>query len=470
MLAVISTGAFMASLDASKVPVALPTMGPVLHLTYAAALWVQTAYLLAMAVLLLPLAKLADERGRFRFYLGGMAVFTAGSLLAALSTGTATLILGRVVQGAGGALLTATAAAILAAAFPARERGRALGVGMMATYAGFSAGPPLGGLLVDSLGWRWIFLVNLPIGAAVFVWGWRVRPPEPPPPSPRRSFDIAGTLWLGATLVCLLVPLIYSADRGWRSPWPWLLLGAAILGALGLLSAERRAANPVLDLRLLTGNRLFALSSLAAFLANCSLYAASVLTAMQLQLVHRCSAHLVGWILLGQPVMQAVLSPIFGHLSDRVGTRGLSTAGMLAVAGAMGWLALAADSAHLASTMGAMGLIGAGMSAFGAPNMNTIMGSVERHQLGTASAFQGAMRVLGQALSLAILGGIAAWRLSAESWRLLLRGGSTSAVAEFAWGYRAAMFAGAVLAVAGAWASLARGRAAPPRARLHTVR
>ena len=172
LLALTSIGAFMAPLDGSIVAVALPSMGKDLHLTFTAAIWVQAAYLLTTAVLLIPVGRLADEYGRVRFYLLGIAVFTLGSLLAALSMNGAWLIGSRIVQGAGSALMFATAAAIVTAVFPPKERGRALGINVMAVYLGLSLGPPLGGLLVDTLGWRSIFLITCPSGWSRSCGAW----------------------------------------------------------------------------------------------------------------------------------------------------------------------------------------------------------------------------------------------------------------------------------------------------------
>lgn len=459
VLVLVATGALVVPMDASIVSVALPVLGPRLHLTYSMSLWIQMAYLLSMATLLLPLAKLADERGRFRFYLGGMAVFTLGSLAAAASQDGITLILSRVIQGAGGAAISSTAAALLTATFPPRQRGWALGVGMMAAYAGFTLGPPLGGWLVDALGWRWIFLVNLPIGAAVLAWGSWIPGEEPAPEESSAGFDGAGAVWLGMTLICWLVPLTFSTDWGWHALRPWCLLGMAVVAGLGFCATELRARNPLFDIRALRGNRTFLLSNLAALLANCAFYATSVLTAMVLQLVHHMPAHAVGGLLLCQPLIQALLSPLFGHLGDRIGARFLGAAGMVVTALAL--VGLAAGSGHPAAIAGALGILGLGMSAFAAPNTSSVMGSVDLRHLGTASAFQACMRVLGQGLSLAVLGGVAAWRLSPEAWRQLLQGRSTAAMAGFAQGYRMAMGTGALIALAAAWASLARGPFVP---------
>ena len=465
LLALTSVGAFMTPLDASIVAVALPRMGPLLNLSLAASLWVQAAYLLSIAVLLIPLGRLADQRGRVRFYLAGIAIFTVASLAAALSWNAPSLILSRILQGVGGALLNATSAAIVTSVFPAQERGRALGINVMAVYLGLSVGPPLGGVLVDHFGWPWIFLVNLPIGHGVFLWGWRILPrhgseSQPPTAGARRAgpLDLSGAALLALSLVGLLVPLTFASEWGWASFRVWALLGLSLLALGGFYAREERAAVPLVDLGLLRRNRLFAAANLAALLNYMALYAIAILTAAQLELVQGWSAKATGWIMLGQPLMQACLSPLSGRLSDRVGSRLLSTAGMGLVALGMVLLALQGRSGSLLSVVAALAIVGVGMAAFSAPNTSAIMGSVARSQLGVASAFLGTMRVTGQALSVAILGGIAASHLGTGGWKQLLHvGASPQAAAAYARGYSAAMLTGAGLALLGAWASLARG-------------
>ena len=457
LLALTSIGAFMSPLDASIVAVALPTMGPALQLSFGASMWVQASYLLTMAVLLIPLGRLADQHGRMHFYLAGIVVFTLGSLAAAFSFDGATLIGSRILQGAGGALLSATSAAIVTAVFPAKERGRALGLNVMAVYAGLSVGPPLGGFLVDHFGWPWIFLVNLPIGMAVFIWGWFLLPQRESPVSGTQG-DPLGTLLLGGSLLCLLMPLTFGSQWGWLTVRTGLLLVLAGLLAGLFLFAETRARAPLLDLDLLRRNRLFAMANLAALLNYMALYGIAILTAIHLQLVQGRSAKVAGWIMLCQPLMQSCLSPLAGRLSDLMGSRALATSGMLLTALGMGLLASLGSQASIPQTTLALAIVGIGMAAFSAPNTSAIMGSVERSQLSVASAFLSTMRVMGQALSIAILGGIASSRLSSAEWlQLLLRHGSLRASEAFARGYSAAMLAGALLALLGAWASLTRG-------------
>ena len=463
LLALTSVGAFMGPLDGSIVSVALPAMSPSLHLSFGAAMWVQAAYLLAMAVLLIPLGRLADQHGRVRFYLIGTAVFTAGSLLAALSMSGAWLIVARVVQGGGAALMVATSAAIVTAVFPPQERGKALGINVMAVYIGLTLGPPLGGILVDTLGWRWIFLINLPIGAIVLVWGWFMLPrSERVEGAPR--VDFAGAALLGTFLISLLVPLTFAPEWGWAAPLtrPARPLRRALIG---FVVVERRVKSPVLDLDLLVHNRLFAAANLAALLNYMALYAISVLTAIFLQVVQGRSASLTGLLILSQPLLMAVLSPFSGRLSDRIGSRVLATGGMVAIALGMVLLAAMPTSAPVWQVAGYLAIVGLGMAAFSAPNTSAIMGSVRRDQLSVASAFMGTMRTTGQALSVALLGGIAASQLGRVGSRLLFTHGhgagsaglAAQAVSGFAEGYRYAMLVGAVLALAGAAVSLTRG-------------
>jgi EmrB/QacA subfamily drug resistance transporter len=456
LLALTSVGAFMAPLDVSIVAVALPKMGPALHLSYGATLWVSAAYLLAMAVLLIPLGRLADQRGRVRFYLAGIVIFTVGSFAAGMSGSAITLILSRIVQGVGAALLSATSGAILTEVFPPEERGKALGLNVMAIYAGLSVGPPLGGFIVQHWSWPWIFLINLPIGAAVLIWGLWFLPREESA-GPRHGLDLGGVLLWTLLLGFLLMPLIFAAEWGWRSAKTWGLLALVLPVAWGFLRVERRAREPLLDLDLLRRNRLFAMANLAALLNYMALYAIAILTAVHLQLVQGRPARVAGWIMLGQPLMQALLSPVAGGLSDRIGSRLLATGGMGITALGMGMLALLGSDTGLVQVIASLAVVGIGMAAFSAPNTSAIMGAVDRSSLSVAGAFLATMRVTGQALSVAILGGIAASRLGGGGWRQLLHGGSPEAAAAFAWGYRAAMLTGALLALLGAWASMTRG-------------
>ena len=407
LLALTSVGAFMGPSTAHRLGGAAQ-IGRSLHLSFTASIWVQAVYLLVMAVLLIPLGRLADQRGRVHYYLVGIGVFTVGSLCSALSMNTPWLIASRAVQGAGAALLGATAAAIVTAVFPPQERGRALGINVMAVYLGLSVGPPLGGFLTDSFGWRSIFFVNLPIGVVVAACGYLLLPRHERGDERALRPDPLGTGLWGLALVCLLVPLSFASQWDWSSPRTWGLLLVAIASLVAFVFAELRASDPLLDLDLLFHNRLFAAANAAALLNYMALGAIGILTAVYLEVVQGRSASLTGWLMLAQPVMMAALSPLSGRLSDRVGSRLLSSGGMAIIAAGMLLLASMPATSGLVRVMASLAVVGLGMAAFSAPNTSAIMGSVERRQLGLASAFTGTMRATGQAMSVAVLGGIAA--------------------------------------------------------------
>jgi MFS family permease len=227
---------------------------------------------------------------------------------------------------------------------------------------------------------------------------------------------------------------------------------------------ERRVDSPVLDLDLLVHNRLFAAANTAALLNYMALFAIGLLTAIFLEVVQDRSAAVTGWLMLSQPLLMAILSPFSGRLSDRIGSRVLATGGMVTVAVGMVLLAAMPSTASVWQVAGSLAVVGLGMAAFSAPNTSAVMGSVRRDQLGVASAFLGTMRTAGMALSVALLGGIAASQLGRLGGRLLFTHGgdgafglAAQAVSGYAQGYRYAMLTGAVLALAGAGVSLTRG-------------
>ena len=275
---------------------------------------------------------------------------------------------------------------------------------------------------------------------------------------------MAGSVLLGAFLVCLLVPLTFSPEWGWASSSTIGLLVVSAAALVAFVIVERHVASPILDLDLVLKNRLFAAANTAALLNYMALYGISLLTAIYLELVQDRSASLTGWLLLSMPLLMAVLSPFSGRLSDRIGSRVLASGGMVSHRrrdGAAG--AHPGVGAPVARRRLPRPSSGSGMAAFSAPNTSAVMGSVRRDQLSQASAFLSTMRTSGQALSVALLGGIAASQLGAVGGRILLSHGhgggalAARAVDAYAQGYRYAMVTGAALALLGALVSLTRG-------------
>ena len=472
-LAVVCIGTFMTPFDASIVSVALQAIGADLQLSYSQGLWAQAAYLLVTSIWLIPAGRIADSRGPARLYLMGTFVFGVGSVVAGLAPTGAVLIAARCIQGFGGAFMFATAAGIVTAAFPPGERGRALGLNVTAVYVGLTLGPVLGGLLVAHADWRWIFFINAPIAVITLAAGWgllgienRARRAAGSTATPRTvgvRIDWFGAVLLGGALAALFIPLTFSPLWGWGSARAIVLLALAVVLFAAFVVTEDRRREPLLDLDLLRKNRVFARASAASLLNYVAVFAVTTLTALYLEISQGRSAQDTGLILLMQPVLMALLAPVAGRLSDRVGWRAPATLGMVLIAVGMIQLAFAAS---LGRVLLALGTVGLGLATFSAPNMSAVLGSVDRSQLSLASAFSGAMRFCGQGLSVAVLGAIAAHSLGPEGGRIIFLGESASAgsAAAFADGYQAAMLVGAALALVGAGFSWRAVPATSPRA------
>jgi MFS family permease len=421
-----------------------------------------------------------------RFYLAGTAAFGIFSVICGLSPNGAFLIVARCFQAVGAACLVATSAALVTAVFPPQERGRALGLNVMATYLGLTAGPVIGGLIVSHASWRWIFFINVPIALATLGNGWfllgaekRDRkadglvdnvPAEPlatpraatgrtGPPSVPGRVDWLGAILLGLGLVCLLVPLTLVPFWGWASVRTIGLLAAAVALIGAFIIVEDRAPAPLLDLDLVRKNHAFAAGTFAALLNYAGVFAVIILTSVYLQVVEGYTPQQAGLLLLVEPVLMAGLSPLFGRLSDRIGSRVLASGGMIFCAGGILQLGIMPAGVHPYHVVLALGTLGVGMAMFSSPNTSAVMGSVKRHQLSLASGFLGTMRSLGQGLSVGLLGAIAASGLGAVGARVIFLGekASQAAATSFSDGYRNAMYVAVGLSVLGAIVSMVRG-------------
>ena len=358
--------------------------------------WVATAYLLTSAMFLVPFGRLADIRGRKMIFLSGNALFSVISILLAMSTSGAMLIGLRVIQGVGGAMIFATAMALLVSVFPPQERGKVLGLNVAAVYIGLSLGPFVGGLLTQYATWRSIFLVNVPLAIVTITFThWRLR--DDVVEARGEKFDL-----LGSVFYCIaLVDIMYGFSILPAASSLWLILiGLVLLAAF--VAWEQRATSPVLDLKLFRSNATFTFSNLAALINYSATFAVSFLLSLYLQHIKGLSPQDTGIILVAAPVVQAVFSPLAGRLSDRIEPRVVASAGMaLTAVGLLPFALLRADT-PTAFIVASLVIIGFGFALFSSPNTNAVMSSVERRFYGVASATIGTMRLLGQMLSMGI--------------------------------------------------------------------
>jgi EmrB/QacA subfamily drug resistance transporter len=436
---------FVTPFMSSSINIALPAIGSEFSMNAMLLGWVASAYLLAAAMALVPFGRIADLAGRKRIFAVGIGAHTVFSLACALAPTGAALILFRVLQGFGGAMMFATATAIVTSVFPPGQRGRALGITAAVTYLGLSLGPVLGGLLTQHLGWRSIFYVNLPFGAiAVLLLLWKLKGEWLG--SRGKAFDSVGTL-----LYALSLPsLMYGLSRLPALTGVWFLAGGACGLALFILW-ELRAADPVLNVRLFRGNPVFAYSNLAALINYSATFAVTFLLSLYLQYIKALSPQAAGLVLVVQPALMAALSPIAGRLSDRVDPRLLATAGMLLAAAGLLLFAFLGSRTSMAFVAGGLAVLGVGFALFSSPNTNAIMSSVDGQYYGMASATLASMRLVGQMLSMGLA--LLVYTLFLGQVRITpqVYGGLLAAT-------RTAFLVFAALCFGGVFASMARGR------------
>jgi EmrB/QacA subfamily drug resistance transporter len=397
-LFVVCTAHFLMPFMMSAVGIALPSIGKEFAASALQLSLVETTYVLSASIFLLAMGRLGDIHGRRRIFEYGIAVFTVAGGLLSQAWSIESIIALRFLQGMGGSMVMATTLAIVVSVFPPQERGKALGIAVASVYAGISCGPFIGGFLVTAFGWRSLFYLVVPLGLTAFIISraklrgeWADAAGEP--------FDLRGSLFYAAAII-LLITGASSLDHG---PWAWALLACGLGGIALFLKIEAHTKFPVLNIALLRGNRIFALSNLAALLNYAATFGVTFFLSLYLQFVKGMSPHGAGSILIVQPITQTILSPLCGRLADRFPAARVATVGMALCAIA---LALAAGI-NAATPTGVLLLIltclGIGFALFSSPNTSVIMGSVEARYLGVASGLNSSMRTLGMMTSMTII-------------------------------------------------------------------
>lgn len=449
-LVVATLSSFLTPFMGASANVALPSIARDLALGAVALSWVATVFLLAAAIALVPFGQLADIHGRKRVFTWGIAVYALGSALSALAPSGAWLVSARGVQGLGGAMIFGTSVAILTSVFPPGRRGWALGINAASVYLGLSIGPVAGGLITEYAGWRALFGLNAALGAFLLLVVWTALQGEWAGNRAAR-FDLPGSVLYGMALGALMFGLSRAHTAVGAG---WALIGVATLGAF--VVHARRAASPVLDVRLFGESRVFAFSNLAALINYSATFAVGFLLSLYLQ-VRGTGPAATGLVLVAQPIVMTMVSPWAGRLSDRIAPRVVASGGMaLSAVGLLLLATLGADTdvSYIASCLA---LLGVGFGLFSSPNTNAVMGAVAPSQYGVAAATLGTMRLVGQMLSM----GVAMSLLAAIVGQAAI-GPEREAALVVA--VRLAFGLFAVLCVAGVFASAARGVATADRA------
>lgn len=444
VLTAIGVGTFMSALDGSVVNTIIPVLRSDLHTTVAGIEWVATVYLLVVSALLLGVGRAGDLRGQKRMYIAGYGVFVIGSTLCGAAQSVGMLIGTRALQAVGASMLYSSSPAILTKTFPPSERGRALGAQATFTYLGLTAGPSFGGWLAHVLGWRSVFYINVPVGLLGALIGLRVIADDTPARTTER-FDWRGAVLFAAGLTAFLVSLNQAPTWGWTDPATLGLFAVAVIILAGFVVTEKRRRSPMLDLSLF-GNRTFSAATASALMNYVCLF--SVLFVLPFLLIQGrgLDTQRAGLVLTAQPVVMAIVAPIAGAFSDRLGSRWFASGGMLILGGGLAFLASLAQSGSTVAIAGALAVIGFGTGLFVSPNNSSLMGAAPRNRQGVAAGVLATARNVGMVLGIGISAAIFE--------TTLMRSGGISHHPALIAGVRTSLLVAAFVAIAGSVVAL----------------
>ncbi len=442
---VAALSSFIGPFMGSSVNVALPAIGSEFEMGAVLLGWINTAFLLSAAIFLIPFGRLGDIYGRKRIFSVGTFLLIVSSILLGTSSSSTMMILFRVLQGFASSMVFATSLPILMSVVPPEERGGAIGLTVAAVYIGLSLGPFVGGFITQQLGWRYIFWVNVPLGLLLLATclillkgDWSE--------GKRSRFDYVGATILGTGLL-----LTMYGFASLPSTAAAILILSGIAGLAVFAKYEQKVSSPLVDIRLFTSNTVFAFSNLAALINYAATFAVGFILSLYLQKVRGLTPQSAGIILVAQPLVQAIFSPLAGKLSDKTEPRTLASLGMAVTCVGLVMLAFLTATVPIAYVVGCLILLGFGFALFSSPNTNAIMSSVDRRIFGLAGATLGAMRQIGMMFSMAVvtmmmslfIGSAEIRSINADPFLVSCR-------------YAFALFA--ILCFGGIFASLARGR------------
>ena len=402
-LAAVSFGLFMIMLDNTVVNVALPSIQRDLHIGLSELEWIVTGYALTFASLMLIGGKMADAYGRRLIFVVGIAVFTLASLWCGLATSGQMLIVARIVQGAGAALMNPATLSIIAATFPPRQRGTAIGIWAGVSALALAIGPLVGGLITEHLTWNWIFFVNVPVGilgvAASFLFIDESRDET------HERLDLPGLATSALGLFALTYALIEANNYGWSSP---RIVGSFVLAAVSLVSfilLEQRQHAPMLPLELFR-NRTYTGANTVILLVALAMFGVFFFVSLYMQNILGYSAVQAGAAFLPMTVLIILIAPIAGRMTDRIGSRWFMTGGMILIAIQLVYFSRLGSDASFWELLPAMIIGGVGMASTMTPSTAAATRSVPVDKAGVGSAVLNAFRQVGGTMGVAIMGAI----------------------------------------------------------------
>jgi EmrB/QacA subfamily drug resistance transporter len=451
-LAAVAFGLFMIMLDNTVVNVALPSIAADLNIGLSELEWIVTGYALTFASLMLTGGKLADLLGRRMIFIVGLAIFTLSSLVCGLAGSGELLIGARVVQGAGAALMNPATLSIIAATFPPRQRGMAIGIWAGVSAMALAIGPLVGGLLTEHISWSWIFFVNVPIGV-IAIAASLLLIPESKDESAEQRLDLPGLLTSGIGLFALTYGLIEANTYGWTSSRILGAFAVAVAMLVAFVLLETRQRLPMLDLSLFR-NGTFAGANLAVLLVALAMFGVFFFVSLYMQGVLGYSAVKAGAAFLPLTILIMLTAPIAGKSSDRFGSRWLMTVGMILIAIQLFYFSRLGVEESYWNILPAMILGGFGMSMVMTPSAAAAVRALPVDKAGVGSAVLNAFRQVGGSMGIAVIGAIMAHEIGE------LRGPAVFRQKElFVDGFSTALTVAALIAVLGAVVSFALVRA-----------
>jgi EmrB/QacA subfamily drug resistance transporter len=445
VLIITTMSSFLAPFMISSVFLGLPAIGKDFGMDVVLLSWVSLSYLLAAAMFLVPMGRLGDIYGRKKIFKYGITIDIIASILLAFSFSQTELIILRVFQGIGAAMIFGTSVAILTSVYPPGEKGKALGITVAGVYLGLSLGPVIGGFLTQYFGWRSIFLSYVPLELIIIVLTfWKLEGEWAD--AKGEKLDVTGTAIYGFSLVALMYGFSVMTEK----QGIWLIL-ISIIGFVAFIKWEMKVKNPLLDTNLFRNNKVFTFSVIAALINYSATFAVVFFLSFYLQDIKGLSPESAGIILVSQPIVMTVFSPLAGRLSDKIEPRTVASIGMAFTTLGLFLFSFLNEKTTMGYIVASLIIIGFGFALFSSPNTNAVMSSVEKKFYGVASATLGTMRLTGQMLSTGIatliltvyVGNV---QIAPENYSLFL--GSE----------KAAFIVFSALCFVGVFASLARGK------------
>ena len=389
---------FTTPFSASALNIAVPHIGAEFHVSATSLSWIVLSYLLTTALLSIPFGRLADISGRKTMMKMGILLVCVASALNIFSPNMVVFIILRVLQGVGGAMIFATSAAILVEAYPPEKRGSVLGISSAAVYTGQACGPVIGGMITHAFGWRGVFVALSGLSLIAFITAMLRFPKEARNNSGQKLNPHSIMLY-----VFSLGLLMYGLATLSQNILSYVLFAAGFILILVFIRHEKRTEVPVVKLQLFTENTVFSLSNLAALFNFASIFAIVFLMSIYLQVGRGFTADVSGLILIAQPIVQTVLSPIAGRLSDRKSPAAIASIGMACCAASLFMFVFLNGQTPISFILAGLVVAGVGVGLFASPNLSIIMGSVSKEDYGVATSVLSTSRSFGQVLGMAIL-------------------------------------------------------------------